>query len=322
LEQSWSNSHIFLSDQALLDFQHRSLHGYNFVVAHHRESGKFHGVLGLISPSFYVDREISVGDDLWLAIWKVDKELSESSSLGLDLLDYAVQKFEPKSVSAIGINESVALLYRIMGFKVAKMNHWFVPNFEARKSKLITGAYSRVIPSQDSRVSARWLGIESEHTIASFFSGQSGRANPNYITARYLKHPVFQYRLVGIFEGNQSILALAVGREVSIGGAKAFRLTELFVSEGNNPRFGAVFQPFMLSNGYDYIDFVEFGFDEGVIKSLGFMKSRDDLYVPHLFDPFVAERREVTIAYKSEGPFVCTKGDSDLDRPNVGGFSE
>lgn len=305
-----------------MDFQHRSLQGYNFIVAHHRESGKFHGVLGLISPNFYVDREISVGDDLWLAIWKVDKELSESSSLGLDLLDFAVQKFEPKSVSAIGINESVALLYRIMGFKVAKMNHWFVPNFEARKSKLMSGAYSRDVPSQDSRASARWMDIESEHTVANLLSGRSGRANSNYITARYLKHPVFQYRLVGVYEDNQSVLALAVGREVSVGGAKAFRLTELLVSEENDSRFGAVFQPFMLSNGYDYIDFVEFGFDEGVIKSLGFVKSREDLYVPHLFDPFVAERREVTIAYRSERPFVCTKGDSDLDRPNVGGLSE
>ena len=41
-------------------------------------------------------------------------------------------------------------------------------------------------------------------------------------------------------------------------------------------------------------------------------------FVPHLFEPFVGERRDVKIAFKSKEAFSCTKGDSDLDRPNLG----
>ena len=58
LKNSWSSDHIFLKDQSLLDFQHKSKHQYNFIVAFHKEKKEFHGVLGVIAPSFYVQRKI------------------------------------------------------------------------------------------------------------------------------------------------------------------------------------------------------------------------------------------------------------------------
>lgn len=103
---------------------------------------------------------------------------------------------------------------------------------------------------------------------------------------------------------------------MSANGSKAFRLTELFVAHDLQMNLKGAFEHFLQSKGYEYIDFVEFGFDDEILSSFGFRRCRSDLYVPHLFEPFVSERREVLIAYKSEDRFFCTKGDSDLDRPN------
>ena len=55
-----------------------------------------------------------------------------------------------------------------------------------------------------------------------------------------------------------------------------------------------------------------------VLVSSGFIQCSDNLFVPHFFEPFDADRQEVKIAFRSKEPFSCTKGDSDLDRPNQG----
>ena len=72
-------NHIFLQNESILNFQHKSLEGYNFVVAYHTEKKCFHGVLGFISPGFYVEKTISPGEDIWLAIWKVEKKKAEEN---------------------------------------------------------------------------------------------------------------------------------------------------------------------------------------------------------------------------------------------------
>ena len=41
IEKSWSDTHIFLKNQLILDFQHKSLNSYNFVVAYHKKKNVF-----------------------------------------------------------------------------------------------------------------------------------------------------------------------------------------------------------------------------------------------------------------------------------------
>ena len=95
-------------------------------------------------------------------------------------------------------------------------------------------------------------------------------------------------------------------------------MTELFYQLDHSSDVEAGFTELMVHNGYEYIDFLEFGFDSQSLINTGFIQCSDQLFVPHLFEPFVADRKEVKIAFKSIEPFSCTKGDSDLDRPNLG----
>ena len=317
IEESWSNTHVFLYDETVLDFQHKSLEGYNFVVAYHIKTRRFHGVLGLISPGFYIHREIMPGADLWLAIWKVDKIQSESNSLGMDLLDHAVCKYQPKSISAIGINEKVALLYKLMGFKVKKLRHWFVPNYFLATHRLVSGDVARRESGSGSLYFSRLIEGELVPVLAEFLTGNSVKEDFSYLNARYLQHPIYKYEFIGVYNSASQMVALGVGREVYAKNSKGFRLVELFAGYDNSVDFHGAFDSYLQSNSLEYIDFLEYGFDEKVLHSFGFELCTETMYVPHLFEPFLSERKEVLIAYKSEESFSCTKGDSDLDRPNM-----
>ena len=317
IEKSWSDTHIFLKDQSILDFQHKSLNAYNFVVAYHKEKKCFHGVLGIISSSFYVNRIISQKDDLCLAIWKVDKDLAELKSLGRDLLEYAVHQFKPKSISAIGINKKVAILYKLMGYKINSMNQWFIPNKVSSQKNLIVGN----IPDSKLTLNPECYAVifykDKEMILKNFLSKKTTRESFSYISARYIKHPTYDYKIIGIFDKKNQLVAVCIGRDVSANDRKAFRLTELIMDKSSKQDFKGAFDEFLYSNMYDYVDFLEFGFEEKLLKSFGFERCSENLYVPHLFEPFAQDRKEVIIAYKSEDLFFCTKGDSDLDRPNI-----
>lgn len=319
LHNSWSEDHIFLKNKEVLNFQHQTLDSYNFVVAYHCETNCFHGVLGIISPDFYTDRKIGEGQHVWLAIWKVNKEIAKINSLGMDMLEYVETQFSPKSISAIGITDTVSLLYKLMGFQTKTMNHWFLPNKNIVVPKLLVGDLqnSNYQPEHSSDIILE-CGVEQESEIQNFLSKNKARRNFRYIVQRYLKHPSYNYSIYGFKKLNAAIYAIAVGRPVSGNGAKAFRLTELFYELDHSSNVGVGLNELMVNNGYEYIDFLEFGFDTQSLVNAGFIQCTDHRFVPHLFEPFVAERRDVKIAFKSKEAFSCTKGDSDLDRPNLG----
>lgn len=319
LKNSWSQHHIFLKNKELLDFQHKTLNCYNFVVAYHRDTKCFHGVLGIISPDFYTNRKIDKGEDVWLAIWKVDKSIAKSNSLGMDMLEYVEDEFSPRSISAIGINNTVALLYKLMGFQTKTMNQWFIPNRNIVESKLIVGDLPDLMC--DSEVyshSTIECGIEQENELQIFLSKNKAKRTFRYIVERYLNHPTYKYLIYAIVKADSNIHAVVVGRKVSANGASAFRLTELFyeLDCALDVKDGLI--EIMVQKGYEYIDFLEYGFDVKALVSSGFIQCSDNLFVPHFFEPFDADRQEVKIAFRSKEPFSCTKGDSDLDRPNQG----
>ena len=318
LKSSWSANHIFLKNNDILNFQHRALDNYTFVVAYHIETNCLHGVLGIISPDFYVDRKIGKEQHVWLAIWKVEKNLSKSNSLGMDMLSYVETEFSPKSISAIGINNTVALLYKIIGFQTKTMNQWFMPNRKIIESKLIVGDLPECQPqSISSSDLVMECGIENESEVQQFLSQCRARRSYSYIVQRYLKHPTYNYSAYAFMKNDSTIYAVVVGRKVTAIGANAFRLTELFFDLDYSSDIGASLRGLMDNNGYEYIDLLEYGYESQSLIDMGFINCSEQLFVPHLFEPFVAERSEVKIAFKSFEPFICTKGDSDLDRPNL-----
>lgn len=319
LESSWSKNHIFIKNKDVLDFQHRALDSYTFVVAYHTETNCFHGVLGIISPEFYVDRKIGNEQHVWLAIWKVEKDLAKSNSLGMDMLSFVETEFSPKSIAAIGINDTVALLYKLNGFKIKMMNQWFLPNRNIVEPKLLVGDLPEhqhgLLNSSDLVIDC---GMELEIEVQRFLSKRGARRSFDYIVKRYLEHPTYKYNVYVFKKSVSAICAIVVARKVTVGGANAFRLTEMFFDSDYSSDLGGALCELMDRNGCEYIDFLEYGYESHSLIEMGFMKCNKRLFVPHLFEPFVAERREVKIAFKSEKPFICTKGDSDLDRPNLG----
>ena len=75
INEKWKENHILSVDKKLMDFQHKSKNGYNFVISKNNYD-EITGILGFIPLSKF-DENLKNTTDIWLAIWKVDEEKGE-----------------------------------------------------------------------------------------------------------------------------------------------------------------------------------------------------------------------------------------------------
>lgn len=318
IKYSWNENHIFIKNKSILDWQHRQKDCYNFVVAYHHESNSFHGVLGIISPSFFSKGSINKGDDIWLALWKVEKSKAETNSIGIDLLNYVNDNFSPSSVSAIGINNQVAMLYKLMGFTTNHLHQRYIVN--PIKSLFSIGNF---LDNNKSVVVNKFPSSElfeiQAHDLENYkdIILQNGlRKDLSYLINRYINHPNYMYRVIGI-KDSKSVLALLIFRKLFVEDSSCLRIIDSFGLNNINFNIKALFEDFLVLENSEYVDFLCSDIVNKHLDFLGFSLPINGSKIPHLFEPFLRESVRVNYAYKATHNFDIFKGDSDLDRPNI-----
>ena len=201
IKTDWNVDHIFVKNPEILKWQHLQDDQYNFVVANHDLTDKFHAVLGIVSASFFAEGKLKQGDDLWLAIWKVNKDLAEDKSIGTELLEFVKSTLSPRTVSAIGINSQVAMLYRLMGFQVEHLFQSFILNANMKEFNIANIEKKHLNESRENSVtqiastSIQFEEISSKDLLdySSVARQQLPRKTIEYVIGRYVNHPKYSY---------------------------------------------------------------------------------------------------------------------------------
>lgn len=322
IRESWSTSHIYVRDPSFLDWNHLQKNRYNFVVAVHQETGKFHGMLGFVSPGFFSTGEVQTSERIWLVLWKVEARLAEDKILGSRLLQFARKSFSSNTIVAIGITPQVAALYLRMRFQVFSLEHYFYLNRASTKFQIATInredfrlGLSACPDSTDSNVDFREVSFEEASRFRGVLERDSSDKDVEYVAQRFGRHPRYQYRLYGIYE-NSEPTAVFVARKVEANGSACLRIVDFFGFESVSSSLVSSFQRLLSSEDCEYVDIIGLGFDEEQLISWGFAKCTESIFVPHLFEPFEPLKHEVTAAILGEQKVQIGKGDGDLDRPS------
>lgn len=310
----------------MLRWQHLQDDQCNFVVANHDQTDEFHAILGIISPSFFAEGKLQREDDIWLAIWKVNKALAAEKSIGTDLLKFVEATLSPRTISAIGINSQVAMLYKLMGFQVGHLSQHFVLNqnladFQiacVEKEQDRESGVSIVPGSGPTSIRFREVSPDALPNYSSVLKQQLPRKSVNYVIGRYANHPKYLYKFYAVVQHGRTS-AFFVVRKILVGTSSCLRIVDFFSADSVKQSLYSQFQELLVRENSEYIDFISAGIGDEAMRRLGFSECSDVSYVPHLFEPFSRDRAKIQFAFKtinSEGAFRVFKGDSDLDRPN------
>lgn len=316
----WRKGHILSENKPFMEWQHKSNEGFNFIVA--VSNGLIVAVLGYINNQRY-DQNCDL-KTIWLALWKVKKDL-KISGLGLKLIKILEVEEQPDILASNGTLSSQWPIYRLLRFKVFSLKCFYLANslvpkkimgsFEIESENIVVSdsiAHSSALSQLDSNdlKTLQWDAYTDLNEIVK---------TPYYFDQRYLKHPVYDYRVYKI-TGATHFDSLIATRIVEYEDAKVLRIIDFSGDVNSLVGLGTFITQILENDGLEYCDFWQHGIDDKILEDSGFTLLRDDsgVIIPNFFEPFVKETGEIHAVFKSQlsGNYIICKGDGDQDRPS------
>jgi hypothetical protein len=324
LKDYWREDHIFVLSKEMLDFQHldKKNNRYNFVIAREKISGDIHAILGFVPTSQY-DNNIQ-DTMIWPCIWKSRKDI-DRKGLGVILYYHLKTNIEIETISILGISEIALSIYRHWDFQTGEIEQYVYPNFKAKSNiskgliEEASGEFENVDSFGLSKITEQeYSNISSDNRI--FFVNSKYKSKDYYLN-RFFRHPIYQYDFLEITD-DKEIRGILIVRACGDGKNECLRIVDCIGEVDCLIGVKFQLQLYLQDNMYEYVDFIEVGLDDALLKAAGFYRRKDypNVIVPNYFEPFLQENVDLDYAYKTiveDSKLIFFKADADQDRPNV-----
>ncbi len=358
LHEFWAQNHIYCRNADLFDWTFRrrdrwDSDSYSFMVA--EDNGELAGILGGIPFLFNQFGRTSNG--MWIVNYVIRPDHRKGSAALQLLSQFRKPEFNP--VIAFGINPATSAIYRVLRGKVLDEipRHFLVlpeaqdrmtnllqttyPDWEAGRAREMSDAFTmRAMPERETEfadvIPKSWDTNEWPAIAARTIGAARDSA---YLTWRYRKHPVFEYRFVTVREGDLTGLAVwrleTIRQQTPDGRVDLDRIGRLVeflpVSTANAEALLSAFTRELRRTGAMGADFYGYhGQTRCVLRQFGFRETAthpDGRAIPSRFQPLDGKGGGILSAMfmQSEAracgdvgdcPWYWTKSDSDQDRPN------
>ena len=314
IKKNWNKNHIFIKNPKLIEWQHSvKKEGYlNFVIAKNKKK-TIVGLQGLISKNLSLSN--FGNDNLWLALWKIDKNKAERKALGIELIDFVINKFKPKSICSVGINKKVEVLFKLMGFKTGVMKQYFIKsNLNNKFLKNIS--QDHYIIKKENKIKIKKISIQKLFKFDFFDRDKS----IEYFKHRFQNHPSYKYFILEMTNTIKREKLWIITREIHFSNEKIWRVVDISNSQFKNFFNPIFFSEYLLKNKVSYIDFLINDECKEIPLNLGFTLRKKNIFLPHHFEPYENKIVNVNYCYKifdKRKLYSIFKSDGDFDRPSI-----
>ncbi|SHM13904.1 hypothetical protein [Chitinophaga sp. CF418] len=317
LADQWNPELIYLKSDLLLDYDFRFENNLNFLLALNQDD-QIDGILG-----FILYGQEYKNSDVFTVLWKV-RPKSGDPMLGMTLLDKLISEFGFRIVSTVGANAKTLPIYEFMGYKTGQLQHYFILNDQLSEFNICTntpkiGDDNKPIPQAGKQL----VSFESYDKLTVCFNPEKYKEripykSPQYINKRYFNHPFYIYKVLGIADVNGVVNSILVAREVAQNGSTVLRVVDFIGDKADLTGIGTSLKALLYGNGYEYIDFLQYGIDHDIMLEAGFQlrDNYEDLIIPNYFEPFKQTNIKINFFTTASEPFYIFKADGDQDRPS------
>ena len=133
---------------------------------------------------------------------------------------------------------------------------------------------------------------------------------------------MYAYSFFAVIDRDGRIAAILIARVCGDGQADCLRIVDLIGDAAYLACVRTQIQALLQSENYEYVDFLEIGLEDQLLRNGGFFdrSKYPDVIVPNYFEPFLRENVDLDCAFKTvvhDAKFIIFKADADQDRPNV-----
>ena len=164
----------------------------------------------------------------------VAKDLCNQKNTGLSLIDF-INKYKPVFIIATGINKNVKNVYRYLGYKSLKLEHFYLPASTNTNVFKVKNEYNIINYSDIESFETKIVQLNKENDILNenqtFVSKEKliykkFCKDIDYLIHRYIRHPNFNYHSLNLF-CNKELIASLVVRIVEENRCKIIRIVDI-----------------------------------------------------------------------------------------------
>lgn len=320
IDSHWRKGHIMSIDRELFEYEFLYDNTVNFILAREKSTNEIEAIFGFLYCS---NPDAKTPKDIWGSFWKVNDDNNNMKMLGIELAKRVYELTGCRYHIGNGANPSTTIPLRKIVFKEKTdvMKQYYILNSNITEFNIADIKY---FPECVCKCEKKYLVKQYKdfELLKREFDAEKYDVVPYkdnwYVEKRYFKHPIYKYKVYGIYNECSIIDAIIVLREVEQNNRKILRIVDYL---GNHTLFSGlnyIFKDWMSKERYEYIDFVEFGFEEEYIKKAGMVrrKDNDENIIPNYFEPFERSNVDIWVHYKDERT-TFFKADGDQDRPNI-----
>lgn len=321
IDNYWKKNHILSISRNILDWYYKNIDGsYNFILG--KIKGEISGVLGFI-PNYKYDLDLQDKKIIWLALWKV-QEKCEDKTLGIKLIAFLKEQFDCSVIAVNGINNNAKSIFNLLGFNTGKLNHYYLfSNYANTNFLKLNEKFEKNFVTKSGEF---WQEILLNDLNKLIKDKKNIELNSfktiTYLKNKYLKNNFYEYKIYKIF-GKHNEFGLIILKIVKEKNANILRIIDYLGNENILLNSGKGLDKVMKKYDVEYVDFLNYGFDENILKSIGFKinSEKDNIIIPNYFEPLIFKNLSINFAFKNykkdEFKLNIFKGDGDQERPNI-----
>ena len=313
INDNWKENHILSRDRDFFIYEHQANNTINFVIS--LEDNKINGTLGFIK---YSDNN----SDLATVIWKALKSHT-NPMLGIELLELLRNHKEYNIVFSPGINKETIGIYHYLDIYTNHLSQYIIINQNIQKFNILKIEDDKSIKQSNFTENSQYKLVKIKESELDFdFDSQEfiPHKDKNYFIKRYYNHPIYIYDIYGIYK-TKTLTSLVVTRDFSLEKSKILRIVDYLGDENNVTYITSKIYQIVVNKGYEYVDFICFGFENTNLERAGFSKinlESTEIIAPNYFSPFVQENIKINFMAdtKEINKLRMCKADGDQDRPS------
>ncbi|MDD2493584.1 MAG: hypothetical protein PHE29_00145 [Tissierellia bacterium] len=321
INNHWKVNHSLVVSSELLEFQHLSADGrsFHYIAAENNETKEFDAIIGYIPTSQY-DTGLLEKGDYWGAIWKIREDISNSeiNTVGFFLWKKMFKLPYFNSYGAIGISNIAKQIYEASRLEIGYLKQYYIVNEAKTEFSIAKNITPKQLNEDRSNFSIKEIKLDEivNNIINPAYSPQK---SITYFKNRYELHPIYNYKFLGIFDNNKTLISVWAVRFINVNDSSVVRVIDVLGDLNGINNIYSQIQELLSATDAEYIDFMNHGIPAKIFKKMGFeeLNLEDNIILPNYFEPFEQRNVKIELAYKADFDYVVFKGDADQDRPNI-----
>lgn len=310
----WREGHILSKHKELFLHEFQDGNNLNFIIA--KDNGA-----NLVGIFGFIKYNSSENPDIAGSLWKVDPKVKEPL-LGLKMREYFQENIKHKFFAAPGAGLQTKPIYKMIKMNWNRMEQYYIVNPTVSQFHIAKNPKMKQINQKiDKKVQV--YKVNSRMDIEAFDFNKDNNIVPRkdliYFEKRFINYPIYKYDIFCVKKEN-SVENIFVCRKSSYNGRVAYRIVDFYGDLCYINEIINFLYEYIVENDFEYIDFVEYGFEKKKLENAGFTAldfDSDTTIIPNFFEPYVAQNVPVyCVSDKTEGTFRQCKADGDQDRPN------